>query len=162
MNRASGSRSSKGKEQQAAVSEEPVFPSREKFGQLYQTLRRVCPITEDGHTERLAVMMGWPIEKIMFMLHVFEELELVCVQEQQLMLIPDPVKRELTYSAAYREELRKSSPTKFYLRIPLHYQLGLQNKRNHSNYQRKRELAFHEFQRLYSRYPGLSKSRYPV
>ena len=108
MNRASGSRSSKGKEQQAAVSEEPVFPSREKFGQLYQTLRRVCPITEDGHTERLAVMMGWPIEKIKFMLHVFEELELVCVQEQKLKLIPDPVKRELTYSAAYREKLRKS------------------------------------------------------
>lgn len=109
VHRASTSmRHPKGKEHSAASSEEPAFPSREKFGQLYQTLRRVCPVAEDGHKERIAVMMGWPLEKIIFMLRVFEELELIIVQEQQLQLVKDPVKRELTHSAVYREELRKS------------------------------------------------------
>ncbi|MFC5650124.1 single-stranded-DNA-specific exonuclease RecJ [Paenibacillus solisilvae] len=109
MNRkGTASRSSQGREQPAAGNEEPAFPSREKFGQLYQTLRRVCPIAEDGHKERLSIMMGWPLEKIHFMLRVFEELELVNLQEQRLQLVANPVKRELTHSSVYRDELRQS------------------------------------------------------
>ncbi|BBH19292.1 single-stranded-DNA-specific exonuclease RecJ [Paenibacillus baekrokdamisoli] len=105
-------RPKKGKEQPVVLTEEPSFPTREKFGQLYQTLRRVCPIAVDGHKERLATMMAWPIEQISFILGVFHELELVITQENQLQLVLAPVKRELSDSVLYREEQRLSESEK--------------------------------------------------
>ena len=66
----------------------PVFPSREKFGQLYQTLQAFARFPEMGTAERLAVMMGWPIEKIIFMLNVFEELEFLIASEGEAQACP--------------------------------------------------------------------------
>ncbi|MCQ6560900.1 single-stranded-DNA-specific exonuclease RecJ [Paenibacillus mendelii] len=82
------------------------FPGREQFAQLYQTLRRVCPLAESGCEERLATMMGWPADTIAFMLKVFHELEFTTVEGDRISLVVSPIKRELTHSATYRNGLR--------------------------------------------------------
>ncbi|UVI28084.1 single-stranded-DNA-specific exonuclease RecJ [Paenibacillus spongiae] len=82
------------------------FPGREQFAQLYQTLRRVSPLAMQGSDERLATMMGWPANKIAFMLNVFAELEFTTTDGGSLSLAASPQKRELTHSASYRSGMR--------------------------------------------------------
>ncbi|MFD0714009.1 single-stranded-DNA-specific exonuclease RecJ [Paenibacillus sp. GCM10027626] len=87
-------------------SEAGAFPDRAAFGQLYQTMRRVCPLEGSGYTERLTAMMGWPGATISFMLRVFAELELVSAAENGLRLPAAPKKRDLSESETYRRARR--------------------------------------------------------
>lgn len=80
---------------------------REQFGRLYGTLKRVCPISAEGSAGRLAVMLGCRENGIHYMLQVFEELEFIAYRDGQLLLVPSPEKKDLTYSASYREAQRK-------------------------------------------------------
>ncbi|GGD54856.1 single-stranded-DNA-specific exonuclease RecJ [Paenibacillus nasutitermitis] len=93
---------------QKHTSEAPLSRTdRKHFGHLYQTLRRVCPIQEEGAAERLAVMMGWKKETVSFMFSVFLELELIVANGNELELPANPVKKELIHSQAYREAQRR-------------------------------------------------------
>ncbi|MBW7476253.1 single-stranded-DNA-specific exonuclease RecJ [Paenibacillus oenotherae] len=85
---------------------EPLLTTdREQFGRLYGTLRRVCPIAEAGSAERLAVMLGYPVDgrSLAYMLQVFKELEFIESRDGQLVLVPMPIKKDLTHSASFRE-----------------------------------------------------------
>ncbi|SEM68998.1 single-stranded-DNA-specific exonuclease RecJ [Paenibacillus sp. OV219] len=79
------------------------FPTREQFGQLYQLLRRDCPIAEVSCTQQLAAKLNLPVSTIALMLRVFTELEFIRLESGLLELLPVTVKRELSHAKEYRE-----------------------------------------------------------
>ncbi|REE84336.1 single-stranded-DNA-specific exonuclease [Paenibacillus taihuensis] len=85
-----------------------TFPTREQFGQLYQLLRRDCPIAEESALTQLAAKLQWPVSSIALMLRVFTELEFIRAEEGLLQLLPVTVKRELSHAQAYREAQREA------------------------------------------------------
>ncbi|MFB9327214.1 single-stranded-DNA-specific exonuclease RecJ [Paenibacillus aurantiacus] len=85
------------------ASNRSFHPSREHFGKLYQTLRRLGDMPEEGAGERLSVMLGWPVETIRFMFAVFGELELVALSDGMVRLTTPPSKRDLTEAPSYRQ-----------------------------------------------------------
>ncbi|CAH1204319.1 hypothetical protein PAECIP111893_02222 [Paenibacillus plantiphilus] len=92
---------------QQGAGESQLTTDREEFGRLYGTLKRVCPIAAEGSARRLAVMLDYPENVIHYMLQVFKELEFIETGAGgQLVLVPAPAKKDLTYSAAYREAQR--------------------------------------------------------
>ncbi|MBB3109935.1 single-stranded-DNA-specific exonuclease [Paenibacillus phyllosphaerae] len=88
------------------------MPGREHFAQLYQTLRRVGPLQDSERSQRLAVMLDWPVETVEFMVNVFIELELVEIRSDMLTLPVSPAKRELTESPAYRKRMHAAEEEK--------------------------------------------------
>ncbi|MBW7456836.1 single-stranded-DNA-specific exonuclease C-terminal domain-containing protein, partial [Paenibacillus sepulcri] len=105
--KSAASRQDKQKKPETAAVQPFSHTDRKNFGHLYQTLRRVCPINEDGAADRLSVMMGWKKASAAFMLKVFLELELIHTENNELRLVADPVKRELAHSRTYRDALRR-------------------------------------------------------
>lgn len=84
------------------------FPTREQFGQLYQLLRRECPLAEESLLTQLAGKLQWPASLIALMLRVFTELEFIRAEDGLLQLLPVTVKRELSHAKAYREAEREA------------------------------------------------------
>ncbi|RAP77947.1 single-stranded-DNA-specific exonuclease RecJ [Paenibacillus montanisoli] len=84
-----------------------IFPTREQFGQLYQLLRRECPLPEEGISKQLALKLNGTDDVITFMLKVFTELEFIHTDQGYIRLSPVTGKKELSHSAAYRDAQRK-------------------------------------------------------
>ncbi|WP_308634714.1 single-stranded-DNA-specific exonuclease RecJ [Paenibacillus silvisoli] len=84
-----------------------VFPTREQFGQLYQLLRRECPVPVEGISKQLAQKLNAAEEVISFMLKVFTELAFIHADDKGLtQLSPVSGKKELSHSTAYRDAQR--------------------------------------------------------
>jgi len=81
-----------------------AFPTREHFGAVYQTLRRLPPegVPLHGLPARLA-HTGWPPPVIEMMLEVFAELKFVELTGAELRVAASPAKRELAESERYRQ-----------------------------------------------------------
>ncbi|MBM7563738.1 single-stranded-DNA-specific exonuclease RecJ [Paenibacillus sacheonensis] len=101
------------------VRKEPgPFPTREQFGQLYQLLRRECPIPDAGSRERLAGKLSRSAASIDLMLSVFEELEFISLANGTIELSAVTGKKELTLSRKYREG-RRSAESDAVLGMPV-------------------------------------------
>ncbi|MFD2127016.1 single-stranded-DNA-specific exonuclease RecJ [Paenibacillus xanthanilyticus] len=87
----------------AQVGNRSFHPGREHFAKLYQTLRRMGDLPDEGLRERLAVMLGWPEETIRFMLDVFEELELIAIAGGMARLLTPSSKRDLAEAPSYKK-----------------------------------------------------------
>ncbi|AZN42255.1 single-stranded-DNA-specific exonuclease RecJ [Paenibacillus albus] len=79
------------------------FPTREQFGQVYQLLRRDCPMSAESSAQQLAAKLNLPASTIALMLRVFTELEFIKLEAGLLELLPVTVKRELSHAKEYRE-----------------------------------------------------------
>ncbi|MFC4809041.1 single-stranded-DNA-specific exonuclease RecJ [Paenibacillus sp. GCM10023250] len=92
----------------AADRESGEFPTREQFGQLYQLLRRECPLPEAGAAAGLAAKLRQPADRVAFMLDVFKELRFVEESEGSLTLSAVSGKKELSLSRHYRDGQRSA------------------------------------------------------
>lgn len=84
------------------------FPTREQFGQLYQLLRRECPLPESGSCEQLGSKLRRTPASIAMMLGVFEELAFISTREGMIELAEVAGKKELSSARSYREGQRRA------------------------------------------------------
>ncbi|QHW34205.1 single-stranded-DNA-specific exonuclease RecJ [Paenibacillus rhizovicinus] len=86
--------------------EQAEFPAREDFGQLYQLLRRECPLPEAGSRQALAARLNRSAQSVDLMLGVFEELEFIACENETIALSAVTGKKELSLSRKYRDGSR--------------------------------------------------------
>ncbi|NBD25950.1 single-stranded-DNA-specific exonuclease RecJ [Paenibacillus glycinis] len=86
--------------------EQGEFPTREQFGQLYQLLRRECPLPEATAKGVLAGKLSRSEDSIALMLSVFKELQFIETADDKLVLSAVTGKKELSLSRHYRDGQR--------------------------------------------------------
>jgi single-stranded-DNA-specific exonuclease len=88
----------------------PVVPNREKFKLLYQTLwtKRSAKLPLQASMEALSRRLGLSKKAIRFLMDVFQELQFVQIENDQMEVVANPAKRDLSESKIYQQGKNQS------------------------------------------------------
>lgn len=81
-----------------------TFPTREHFRWYYAFLHQRSPFDLQRDGPRLVKRKGWTMDTLQFMTEVFLELEFVKIENAQVCLVKNPVKKALNQSKVYQQK----------------------------------------------------------
>jgi single-stranded-DNA-specific exonuclease len=85
-----------------------AFPSRDDFKWMYHKLLIYKSIHIDRKLPALAQSRGWNKDKLLFIIHVFYELQFIHIEDRIIKLNPHPAKRNLQDSETYQKRLQQA------------------------------------------------------
>lgn len=129
-------------------------PNREQFKLFYQTIHTKEQLSLSRHFPALQRKTGLSKRMLTFMIRVFQELEFIQIEQNQMKMLPNPSKKPLSASPYYQEQLEKEQVMQQFI---------------YSSYQELCNYIFaehggqvHEFQGEHSGHPQLSQIRRTV
>lgn len=85
-----------------------AFPTREEFGWLYGYILKEKSFNIKQEIPLIMQNRGWTKERVIFMLHVFKQLQFINTKEGIVRFVPNPAKRDLEESQVYQDRLQQA------------------------------------------------------
>lgn len=88
------------------------FPTREDFKWLYALIYKFKEIQLKEDLPKMMKAKNWSKDMILFMFHIFAELDFVVMDQRKVTFKQDPIKRDLEESTLYQKRLKQQEVEK--------------------------------------------------